>query len=399
MSHSTASPSLKNRFSLNEWTGATGDLGTLLPLAFAIVIYNGYSPNTLFLLWGAAYIITGFIFKVPLPVQPLKAITVIAIAQGLSPEMLSTTAFFYGILFILISTTGFIDWMQKWFSKALVTGIQLGIGLVLGRKAIELLLDHGLFLSQSATTTGLPMLVFLIILGVLLLALARKRYIMGVSLAVLSSILLIMMINPTLPENSKQALQLGVTWPNWTLLVNALTLLMIPQLPLTLGNSVFAAAETSRQLWGAQAGGVTPRRLGLSVGISNTLIGLLGGFPMCHGAGGMTAHDQLGARTGGATIIMGSVLVVLSLFSSVGTVLFLIPVPILAAFLLVDAWRMVFLVRRLSKGYDSSTAIIVGVLTFFTGNLMIALIIGLLTESLEKTSVFKKILNTTRGIA
>ena len=41
----------------------------------------------------------------------------------------------------------------------------------------------------------------------------------------------------------------------------------------------------------------------------------LGGIPMCHGAGGMAGHVQFGARTGGAPIILGTVLLLLALFA------------------------------------------------------------------------------------
>ncbi len=74
------------------------------------------------------YILTGWLYKVPVSVQPLKAMAVIAISSGISIEMLSGTSFFYGILLIVLSLTGAIRWLQKWFSPALVKGIQLGIG-------------------------------------------------------------------------------------------------------------------------------------------------------------------------------------------------------------------------------------------------------------------------------
>jgi SulP family sulfate permease len=116
------------------------------------------------------------------------------------------------------------------------------------------------------------------------------------------------------------------------------------------------------------------------VGISNTFIGLLGGFPMCHGAGGMAAHFQFGARTGGATIIIGSALIILAAVPGFSNALFLIPIPILATFLFLDGWRMVLLIRDLSLPVDYATAILVGGLAFFTGNLTLALVLGLINE-------------------
>lgn len=379
---SNSRPALKNRFSQNEWTGALGDLGTLLPLAFAIVIYNGFSPNIIFFLWGTAYVITGSIFKIPLSVQPLKVMTVIAISQGLSQELLTSTAFFYGILFLIISLTGAIKWLQKWFSTALVTGIQLGIGMVLGKKAIELILGNGIFLSLPGSGHLSTFTIFAFILIIFWMSMRKKKVAVGVTITVLASLLLIFYLKPQIPDVSVQSLRLGFTLPDLSLLINATILLMIPQLPLTLGNSIFAAADTSHQLWGSQSRRVTPTRLGYSVGFSNVVIGLLGGFPMCHGAGGMAAHAQFGAKTGGATIIIGGVLILLAMVSSFTTLAFLIPVPVLAALLVLDGWRMVSLISRLTNRIEFTTAIIVGGLTVITGNLSIALISGLISERL-----------------
>jgi len=86
---------LRNRFGLSELSGAVGDLGTVLPLAFALVVFNGFPAARLFLLWGLAYVATGWYFKVPISVQPLKAMAVIAITAGFSPDTLATTAVMY----------------------------------------------------------------------------------------------------------------------------------------------------------------------------------------------------------------------------------------------------------------------------------------------------------------
>ena len=43
---------------------------------------------------------------------------------------------------------------------------------------------------------------------------------------------------------------------------------------------------------------------------------VIGGVPMCHGAGGMAGHVAFGARTGGAPIILGVILLCLALFFS-----------------------------------------------------------------------------------
>jgi SulP family sulfate permease len=169
--------------------------------------------------------------------------------------------------------------------------------------------------------------------------------------------------------------------PDLSLLVSGVVYLMIPQLPLTLGNAVFAASESCHSLWGKQAERVNPSRLGLSIGISDTFIGLLGGFPICHGAGGMAAHAQFGGKTGGTTIIIGLIILVSALFEPLTAILFMIPVPLLGAMLLFDSWRLIILFKKDTVKIELVIALIVGILSFLTRNLALALIIGILIEN------------------
>jgi hypothetical protein len=63
----------------------------------------------------------------------------------------------------------------------------------------------------------------------------------------------------------------------------------------------------------------------------NLLSASVGGVPMCHGAGGIAGHVQFGARTGGALVIVGVVLLATATFfsGSVATLLRLFPAVIL----------------------------------------------------------------------
>ena len=59
---------------------------------FALVIFNGYSPHRLFFLWGLAYLVAGWYYRVPVAVQPLKAMAVIALASGYQVPQLASAA-------------------------------------------------------------------------------------------------------------------------------------------------------------------------------------------------------------------------------------------------------------------------------------------------------------------
>ncbi len=369
---------LKNRFDLSEWSASIADLGTLLPLAFALVAYNGFSLSRIFLLFGVMYIINGVTYKVPVSVQPLKAMSIIAISLELPVDMLAGTAFFYGLLLILLSLTGAVKYLQKVFTPALVKGIQLGIGLILTEKSMQLIISKGLFLytepDNFATNIWL-LLAMMLVIGFFQL---KKKIPMALILVFLS--IVVLKITGFAEFQSSQGPLLEFSIPSVSLLADAFILLIIPQLPLTLGNAIFAANDACHSFWGQQAKRVTPTRLGLSIGFGNMLIGLFGGFPMCHGAGGIAAYKQFGGKTGGTVIIIGLVLILFALVSPLSALLFLIPVPLLAAMLLFDSWRMVTVIKTLVLPFEIVVALVVSSISFTTRNLTIALLTGLILE-------------------
>lgn len=371
---------IKNHFKLSEWSGAIGDLGTTLPIAFALVVFNGFPPERIFFLWGLVYVITGWYYKVPVSVQPLKAMAVIAIATGYSAEMLSTTAFFYGILLIGLSVSGIIKWLEQWFSMALVRGIQLGLGLILARKAIALTFENGVFLGQDTVPTPiLNAAIFVFIMLVLWYFQFRKKF--PIILVIIpAGIAVAFFLNISFDPVRFGGTPVAIVVPQWTIFLNCLIYLIIPQLPLTLGNAVFSASDVCHTFWQDRAKRVNPTRLGFSIGLSDLGIGLLGGFPICHGAGGMAAHARFGGKTGGTTIILGAIFIVIALIDSISMFLFYIPIPVLGAMLLIVSFRLMILVQTLDRKFEIFMAVLVGAVSFATKNLSIGLIVGLLAE-------------------
>ncbi|HBG18257.1 MAG TPA: hypothetical protein DDY32_03005, partial [Desulfobulbaceae bacterium] len=68
------------KFDRVELAGAFGDLGTLLPIVVGMIFINKLSPSSVFLTFGLFYLVTGYYYRLPVPVQPLKAVGAIAIA-------------------------------------------------------------------------------------------------------------------------------------------------------------------------------------------------------------------------------------------------------------------------------------------------------------------------------
>ena len=365
------------RFSLAELGGAFGDAGTLVPLLVALIAVNGLHPTPVLLLLGVAYIGSGLFFRLPISVQPLKAVSAIAIALGLSPEVISASGLLIGAILAIAALTGALGALSRLFPRAVVRGVQLGVGLLLLKVAYELVTGHTV--SPVAPVPPPPLVqnlvLGLIAAGLLLLFLYSKPFRrVPASLAVLGFGLGIGLVSGLWEGPVLSGDMPALALPGWDALSIALVLLVVPQLPLTLGNAVFGAADTARMHFGEKANRVTHRNLLLSIAGMNLAAGVMGGMPLCHGSGGITAHHRLGARTGGATVMLG-VLMLLLLASAVfwGTdvlrYLSLLPYPVLGVLLAFVGVQHGLLARKVSGTAEAAVAILVGVVTGLTGNL------------------------------
>ena len=119
------------RFNLQELGGALGDLSTLLPLMVAMILINGLNATLVLVGVGMFYIVSGIYFRLPMPVQPLKAVAAIAISLGLSTNVIGAAGLLMGVILLLLSVTNLIAVVVKLFPHAVVRGIQLSIGLLL----------------------------------------------------------------------------------------------------------------------------------------------------------------------------------------------------------------------------------------------------------------------------
>lgn len=122
-------------------------------------------------------------------------------------------------------------------------------------------------------------------------------------------------------------------------------LLALPQIPLSLGNSVLATRQLVHDLFPERT--VTVRRIGLTYALMNLVNPWLGGVPTCHGSGGMAGHYAFGGRTGGSVVIYGSIFVALGLCfgTDFDRIAGAFPLPVLGVLLLFEALALVWLIR------------------------------------------------------
>jgi MFS superfamily sulfate permease-like transporter len=355
----------------SEVAGAFADVGVLVPIAVALIVTNGLSPTAVLLPAGLLYVVAAWVYRLPVPVQPLKAFGAIAIASGLGMNAIAAGALLMGVIFLILGTTGLIDWAARAFPRPLIRGVQLTVGLLFLKIAYTLVtqpptafIDH---------TVERPWLVGLS-LGCAVLALALRRH--PIALALIAVAVVTIAVRAQGFAWGPSAISL----PHLDLATfgAAFVVLVIPQLPLTFANSCLATADAARTYFGPAAERVRPGRLATTLGAANLFAGAIGGMPVCHGAGGMTAHRAFGARTGAAPAIIGATLVVLAIAFGAGLagLLTAFPLPILAGLLAVSGLLHIALLRDLAKPSHWAIALAIGMIGFLS-NLAIALAVGL----------------------
>ncbi|MHB1024669.1 MAG: putative sulfate/molybdate transporter [Desulfobacteria bacterium] len=376
------------RIDWREVAGSFGDLATFLPLALGLITVNGMNPTSIFLSAGAMYIAAGLYFRLPIPVQPLKATSAIAIAIGASSGTISMVAFLMGCIFILASLFNLNGLFRKIFTRPIVRGVQLGLGILLVKGGMKALLAQN---PAWASTGGVPPAYFGILIGLVVAAIilfSKKDRVYPSALAVLAFGLLLGGLFSSFQPLS--TIRLGWVRPEWMIPMDgdlsvALFILLLPQVPLTFANSIAATTDTARKYYGHDAFRVTHRNLAASLGIGNLLSSLIGGMPVCHGSGGVTAHYLFGARTGRANYCIGGVFIFSALFlgGSISALAGMFPVSVLGALLIYIGVRHAALIRDvLECDHEFVIAAGIGSLTLITGNLAIAFVAGILSNLL-----------------
>jgi len=385
------------KFNKMEFAGALGDLGTFVPLFIALVSINGLNPAVTLNIMGVFYVFCGVYYKLPVPVQPLKAVAAIAIVSGLSISVISASAILMGIILLLLSAGGLIEHLNRIFSKPIIRGMQLGLGLML-IKAASTMIFGSMSSSNQATlinNTNLPVYLVTLLGGIIIMLvfLFNKRFpasIGIISFGIIISIFWGHSSISTLPLFETKGF--NFIFPSLKDFMIAGIVLVVPQLPLTLGNSIVATEDTAKLYFGVKAKKVTAKSLSVGLGITNIIAGFFGGMPVCHGSGGLTAHYSFGARTGGAPIIIGAICLLLSLFfgGGVSEVLKVIPLSILGIMLFYVGLQHALLISDIKDRKELIFSAGVGVCALLTNNLAIAYGIGLLFWYLMKYSAKNK---------
>jgi len=324
------------RFDRHELAGSFGDIGTDLPLIVGIILASGMNASRAFILFGLVQIMTGYLYRLPMPMQPLKAMAVIIITQHLTEGVIYGGGFAIGLIMLALALSGSLDKLATLIPRPVIRGIQLGLGLSLAALAVNSYIPTLGEIGYLFAFAGL--IVMIALWGNDLLPPGLIVIAIGVLWALLSE------ANPlkiaSLPHGG-----IRFSLPTASEIWAGLILLALPQLPLSLSNSVIATKQTVSDLFPTRP--VSFRKIGLTYSLANIFTALFGGVPVCHGCGGLAGHYAFGARTGGSVIIYGSFYVLSGLMG--GTVLARIihnfPLPLLGVILLCEAAALLSLIH------------------------------------------------------
>ncbi|HIJ41356.1 MAG TPA: sulfate permease [Deltaproteobacteria bacterium] len=339
------------RFNRMEFAGSLGDLGTILPLAIGMILINGLNPLGLFLGVGLFYVFSGLYFKVTSPVEPMKVIGAYAIATGITAVQIQASSLWVFLFLLIIGGTGIITLIGRYIPRPVIRGVQLSTGVLLVSQGVKLILGASKFQTLckaaepylSIQSLGPAPLGLVIggILGLLTLLLLENRRLPAAIVVVGAGLLTGIFFGTS---EALQQIQIGFYLPDLLPFglpsagdfTFALLVLVLPQIPMTLGNAVMANADLSIQYFPKEGHRVTYRALCISMALANLMSFFLGGMPMCQGAGGLASRYRFGARTGGSNLIIGSIFIVLALFlgKHIMGVIYLLPMAALGVLLI-----------------------------------------------------------------
>src|SRR5579871_3539624 len=101
------------RFDRNELAGAFGAIGTVLPLIIGMIAVGGLDAASVLIMYGLMQVGTGFYYRLPMPVQPLKAVAILVMTTAATGKITSGVIFggglAIGLTMLMLTLTGLMD--------------------------------------------------------------------------------------------------------------------------------------------------------------------------------------------------------------------------------------------------------------------------------------------------
>lgn len=296
------------RFSIGEVSGSLGDLGTLIPITLGMGKLGVINIGTTFF-WGGIFNILGGVFwDKPIPVQPMKTIGSSALSGTLNtPGSVSVAGILTGTVVSILGYFKVIQKISDIIPPVLIGIIQAGTGIRFSLSGVNMLKALNEWLGYNGY------LMSIISALIVCLNFSNYKYSKYVPSALILFIigLIISSIQTSMSSYSffNPFFITYISSEDWK---NGFIKGAIPQIPLTILNSVIGIVDLSNSLF--ENNKMTIKEASLSLGFINILGCPFGAIPSCHGAGGLSGQYKFGARNGLSVIIIGFLKIFISLF-------------------------------------------------------------------------------------
>ena len=371
----------------SELSGAVGDLGTFIPIVLTLTLVSHLDLGTTLVFTALYNVATGLLFDIPMPVQPMKSIAAVAVAESphLSVPQIAAAGLSTAAVLLFLGCTGLMSFLYRFLPLPVVRGVQLSQGLSFAFSAIKYIrYDQDLATSKSGAPRpwlGLDgLLVALVSLLFLVLTTGAgnklhehhdserepprchrvsRRFQL---LSAIPSALIVFLIGLVLcilrDPSAFKGLEFGpsklsfvkITWEDWKI---GFLRAAIPQIPLSILNSVIAVCKLSGDLFPDRE--ASAMKVSVSVGFMNFVGCWFGAMPVCHGAGGLAGQYRFGARSGMSVIFLGIGKLVLGLVfgNSFARILGQYPIGILGVLLLFAGIELAMACRDMNTKEES----------------------------------------------
>ncbi len=346
---------------MQEFAGSMGDFGTLFPFAIGYIVVCGLNPAGFLVMMGLANIVTGLVYRLPMPIEPMKVLGVVAIAQHWSPSMVYASGFAMGAVWLLFSVSGIMGWIARITPASVIRGIQVTLGVLLAVEAFKMI--------SSWWLIG--------IISILIVLLLRQNRYAPAALVLVVLGVAILFFKEQLRIESPALVLPPVTHFSFEQIWQTLVAAGFAQIPLTATNAVIATSALIKKYWPDRT--VAEKQLSLNMGIMNLILPFFGGMPLCHGAGGLAGQYYFGARTGGANLIEGFIEIMLGLFlsASIADLFGLFPTAIIGAMMFLVGIELTKFARDIRLNLDL-IPLAVTVVTALLTNMCFGFLAGLL---------------------
>lgn len=378
----------------SELSGAVGDLGTYIPIVLALALVSHLDLSTTLIFTALYNAATGLLFGVPMPVQPMKSIAAVAIAESsthLTIPQIAAAGLSTAAVLLLLGATGLMSFLYRFLPLPVVRGVQLSQGLSFSFTAIKYIrFNQDLSTSTSGSSRpwlgldglilALSALLFLILTtgsgdnaaaGSINLnysenqeqQLSRRRLrkrlrllsaIPSALIVFLFGLVICFLRDPSIFNDLKfgpsKIRMLTITWEDWKVgFVRA----AIPQIPLSILNSVIAVCKLSGDLFPDRE--ASAMSVSISVGVMNFVGCWFGAMPVCHGAGGLAGQYRFGGRSGASVVFLaiGKLVLALVFGNSFVSILNQFPIGILGVLLLFAGIELAMASRDMNSKEES----------------------------------------------